>query len=476
MTDTKGLTPREIVTALDKYIVGQDEAKKMVAIALRNRARRKELSEDLREEVYPKNIIMIGPTGVGKTEIARRLARLSKAPFVKVEASKFTEVGYVGRDVESMVRDLCDIAVNMLREETTHEVLEKAKERARQRVLDLLLPPPPSVRHKKETEFEQPTLLEPGEEEGEYQVPRDEAESARERWQRNRKRMEKMLEEGKLDEREVEVEVTTPGGQMIAGFSIGSGIEEMGLDMRNFMDRLMPPQKKTKKMTVDEAQKVLTEEEVERLLDMDKIIKESLKRVEETGIIFIDEIDKIAGRGSSGHGPDVSREGVQRDILPIVEGSTVFTKYGMVRTDHILFVAAGAFHQSRPSDLIPELQGRFPLRVELHSLDIDHFKRILTEPQNALTKQYQALLETEKVKISFKGDGIEEIAVSAKKVNDETENIGARRLHTIIEKIFEEVSFDAPEMKGKKVVVDKKFVAEKLKDILKSEDLSKFIL
>ncbi|MCD6385600.1 ATP-dependent protease ATPase subunit HslU [Candidatus Sumerlaeota bacterium] len=477
MSDDKGLTPKEIVTELDKYIIGQNEAKKMVAIALRNRARRKELPPELRDEVSPKNIIMIGPTGVGKTEIARRLARLANAPFVKVEATKYTEVGYVGRDVESMVRELCDVAVNMVREEKTKEIMPKAQQRAKERILDLLLPAPPSVKHKQRTTHATAVAERKGEVIDVYAPPEDdEARNAVERWQRNRKRLEDMLDKGLLDDREIEIEVTSPGGHMIAGFSIGSGIEEMGIDMKSFLDRIIPPQKTRKKITVKEAKRILVDEEVEKLIDMDKIVKEALQRVQETGIIFIDEIDKIAGRGRTGYGPDVSREGVQRDILPIVEGSTVFTKYGMVRTDHILFIAAGAFHQTKPSDLIPELQGRFPLRVELHSLDTEDFKRILTEPQNALTKQYQALLATEGVTIEFTEDGIEEIAVSAKKVNEQSENIGARRLYTIMEKVFEEVSFEAPTLKKKKIVVDAKFVRDRLKDILKSEDLSKFIL
>lgn len=477
MSDNKGLTPKEIVTELDKYIIGQKEAKKMVAIALRNRARRKEVPPELRDEVSPKNIIMIGPTGVGKTEIARRLARLANAPFVKVEATKYTEVGYVGRDVESMVRELCDVAVNMVREEKTKEVLPKAEQRAKERILDLLLPAPPSVRHRHRTPHSTPVGERKGEVIDVYAPPEeDEALKAEERWQRNRKRLEEMLDQGLLDDREIEIEVTSPGGHMIAGFSIGSGIEEMGIDMKSFLDRIIPPQKTRKKLTVKEAKRVLVDEEVEKLIDMDKIVKEALQRVQESGIIFIDEIDKIAGRGRTGYGPDVSREGVQRDILPIVEGSTVFTKYGMVRTDHILFIAAGAFHQSKPSDLIPELQGRFPLRVELHPLDTEDFKRILTEPQNALTKQYQALLATEGVTVEFTEDGIEEIALSAKKVNDQGENIGARRLYTIMEKVFEDISFEAPELKDKKIVVDAKFVRDRLKDILKDEDLSKFIL
>ncbi len=475
MADKKGLTPKEIVKELDKYIISQDEAKKMVAIALRNRARRKELPPDLRDEVNPKNIIMMGPTGVGKTEIARRLARLVNAPLVKVEATKYTEVGYVGRDVESMVRDLCDMAVNMVREEKTGDVKDKAKRHAKERILDLLLPPPPNLRRTGRAKTQEDSLQPTGEITDVYKTEQERAVEARQRYERNRKRMADMFEEGKLDEREIEVEITS-GGHMIAGFSIGSGIEEVGFDMRNFLDRMIPPQKKTKKMKVKEAFNVIVDEEIEKLIDMEKIVKEALQRVEETGIIFVDEIDKIAGRGTSGHGPDVSREGVQRDILPIVEGSTVFTKYGMVRTDHILFIAAGAFHQTKPSDLIPELQGRFPLRVELKSLDVDDFKRILTEPQNALTKQYQALMETEGVKIIFTEDGIEEIARSAKEVNSQTENIGARRLHTILEKVLEDVSYDAPDLKGKQIKVNANFIRERLKDILKSEDLSKFIL
>lgn len=474
MADEKGLTPEEIVAELDKYIVGQKAAKKMVAIALRNRARRRELPPELRDEVSPKNIIMIGPTGVGKTEIARRLARLVNAPFVKVEATKYTEVGYVGRDVESMVRDLCDVAVNMVREEKTREVIDKARKRARERVLDLLLPRPPAPRQKQMVKNSVKVSRESDAKT--IHTTEEDVEDPRERWRRTRERIEQMLDEGMLDEREIEIETKSTIGHMIAGFSIGGGIEEMGIDMKNFLERLMPPQKKLTKVTVKEALKILTDEEVEKLIDMEKIVKEALQRVEEMGIIFIDEIDKIAGRGRTSYGPDVSREGVQRDILPIVEGSTVFTKYGIVRTDHILFIAAGAFHQTKPSDLIPELQGRFPLRVELHSLSAEDFKRILTEPQNALTKQYQALLNTEGVSIEFTSDGIEEISLSAQKVNEQTENIGARRLHTIMEKILEDVSFEAPKLKGKKVVIDREFVRERLKEILKSEDLSKFIL
>jgi len=467
---SKGLKPKEIVQALDKYIVGQYRAKKMVAIALRNRARRKELPEELRDEVSPKNIIMIGPTGVGKTEIARRLSRLAQAPFVKVEATKYTEVGYVGRDVESMIRDLTDIAVNMVREERTGEVLDKAKKHTEERLLDLLLPAPPTirrvVRRRNGKETETYDVDEPAE--GEALTPHQ-------KWMRNREKLRAKLRDDKLEDREVEFEVRATSAPMIAGFSIGTGIEEMGLDLKNFFDKVMPPKTKQLRMLISEARRVLTDEEVEKLLDMDKIIKEALTRVQESGIVFIDEFDKIAGRGTA-YGPDVSREGVQRDILPIVEGTTVFTKYGMVSSDHVLFIAAGAFHQTKPSDLIPELQGRFPLRVELSSLTVEDFKRILTEPANALVKQYQAMLATEGIELVFTDDGIVEIAESAYRVNLQSENIGARRLYTVMEKILEDISFEAPDLPEKRVVIDRQYVQNTLKDILKDEDLSKFIL
>jgi ATP-dependent HslUV protease ATP-binding subunit HslU len=466
----KGLKPKEIVQALDKYIVGQYRAKKMVAIALRNRARRKELPEELRDEVSPKNIIMIGPTGVGKTEIARRLSRLAQAPFVKVEATKYTEVGYVGRDVESMIRDLTDVGVNIVREERTAEVLDKAKERTEERLLDLLLPAPPGVRRVVRRRNGRETVAYDVEEPAD-----EEALTPHQKWLRSREKLRAQLREGKLEDREVEFEVKMTSAPMIAGFSIGSGIEEMGLDLKNFFDKVMPPKTRRAKMSLSEARHVLTDEEVEKLLDMDKIVKEALVRVQESGIVFIDEFDKIAGRGTT-YGPDVSREGVQRDILPIVEGTTVFTKYGMVSTDHILFIAAGAFHQTKPSDLIPELQGRFPLRVELNSLTVEDFRRILTEPTNALVKQYQALLATEGIEVVFTDDGIAEIAESAYKVNSQSENIGARRLYTIMERIFEDLSFEAPDLAEKQVVIDRQYVQNTLRDILKDEDLSKFIL
>jgi ATP-dependent HslUV protease ATP-binding subunit HslU len=470
--ENKGLTPRQIVAQLDKYIIGQYEAKKMVAIALRNRARRKEVPPELRDEVSPKNIIMIGPTGVGKTEIARRLSRLAQAPFIKVEATKYTEVGYVGRDVESMIRDLTDVAVSMVREEKTAEVVEKAQRNAEERLLDLLLPAPPAMRKGGRREEEDPgdaSQVAPTAAEGETLTPQQ-------KWLRTREKLAKRLREGKLENQVVEVEMKAQGAPMIAGFSIGAGIEEMGLDLKNFFDRLMPQKTRMARMPLSEARHVLVDEEVDKLLDMDKVIKEAMKRVQESGIVFIDEFDKIAGRGTLTSGPDVSREGVQRDILPIVEGSTVFTKYGMVSTDHILFIAAGAFHASKPSDLIPELQGRFPLRVELKPLTVEDFKRILTEPQNALTKQYKALLETEGIELHFADDGIDEIARSAFAVNERTESIGARRLYTILEKILEDISFEAPDVKDKTVIVDCVYVRDKLKDILKDEDLSKFIL
>jgi ATP-dependent HslUV protease ATP-binding subunit HslU len=415
---------------------------------------------------------MIGPTGVGKTEIARRLSRLAQAPFIKVEATKYTEVGYVGRDVESMIRDLTDFAVNMVREEKTGEVLNKARKNAEERLLDILLPPSPSVQRSARREIEAKVVTQeaPSSAEGAEEL------TPHQKWLRSREKLAKRLRSGQLEKQIVEIETAAQSTPMIAGFSIGSGIEEMGLDLKNFFDKVMPQKTRRVKMPISEARQVLIDEEVDKLLDMDKVIKEAIKRVQESGIVFIDELDKIAGRGTGTSGPDVSREGVQRDILPIVEGSTVFTKYGMVSTDHVLFIAAGAFHSSKPSDLIPELQGRFPLRVELSALNVDDFKRILIEPQNALTKQYKALLQTEGVEMVFSDDGIDEIARSAFKVNEQAENIGARRLYTIMEKILEDISFEAPELTEKKVVVDRAYVRDKLKEILKDEDLSKFIL
>ena len=441
----ENFTPREIVSELDKYIVGQKDAKRCVAIALRNRWRRQQVPEALRDEIAPKNIIMIGPTGVGKTEIARRLAKLAQAPFLKVEASKYTEVGYVGRDVESMIRDLAELAVNMLKAEESKKVQTKAEEIAEERLLDLLLPRSGRGAHK-EDEDQQTT----------------------------RERLRRLLKSGKLDERYVEVEVTDRGIPIVEIFS-ASGMEEMDINVKEMFSGLFPKKKKQKKVKVPEALNLLVQEEAQRLVDMDSVVKQAIRRVEQSGIIFIDELDKVAGREST-YGPDVSREGVQRDILPIVEGTTVMTKYGMVKTDHILFIAAGAFHVSKPSDLIPELQGRFPIRVELGSLGKDDFVRILTEPENALIKQYIALMETERIKLEFKKDGIAEIAATAALINERTENIGARRLYTIMERLLEEISFDAPEVTGKSMVIDAVYVQEKLREFVEDEDLSRYIL
>lgn len=449
------LTPREIVAELDKYIVGQTPAKRAVAVALRNRVRRQKLQPEMAEDVLPKNILMIGPTGVGKTEIARRLARLAGCPFVKVEASKYTEVGYVGRDVESMVRDLVEVAIDMVREEKLDEVAERAEQAAEERLLDLLLPsspPPPSV---------------------ESTGPTTEAQN-REVAQRTREKLRAQLREGKLDQRMVEVEVRE---RMTPAFEIVSsqGVEEMDINVKDMLSGIFGQQKKKRKMTVAEAYDYLIQEEESKLLDMEQVTRIAVDRVEQMGILFIDEVDKIAGR-ESGHGPDVSREGVQRDILPIVEGTTVNTRYGMVRTDHVLFIAAGAFHTTKPSDLIPELQGRFPIRVELSSLSENDFVRILTEPKNALVKQSAAMLDTEGLKVTFSDDGVAAIARFAALVNDQTENIGARRLHTILEKVLEEISFDAPDMKKRSIKIDAAYVQKQLSDVVKDQDLSRYIL
>jgi ATP-dependent HslUV protease ATP-binding subunit HslU len=447
------MTPREIVIELDKYIVGQNAAKRAVAVALRNRVRRQKLPPEIAEDILPKNILMIGPTGVGKTEIARRLARLAGCPFVKVEASKYTEVGYVGRDVESMVRDLVETSIDMIREEKLDEVADRAEQAAEERVLDLLLPPS--------------TSLTPGASEAELS-------SQREQTERTREKLRAQLREGKLDQRMVDIEVrerSMPSFEIISN----QGVEEMDVNIKDVLSGMFGQQKKKRKMSVADAFEYLIQEEENKLLDMDQVTRTAVERAEQMGIIFIDEIDKVAGR-ESGHGPDVSREGVQRDILPIIEGTTVNTRYGMIRTDHILFIAAGAFHVSKPSDLIPELQGRLPIRVELQSLKEEDFIRILTEPKNALLKQSVALLETEGVKLAFTDDAVAAIARFATSVNEQTENIGARRLHTILEKVLDELSFEAPDLKKKTVKIDAAYVTKQLADIVKNQDLSRYIL
>jgi ATP-dependent HslUV protease ATP-binding subunit HslU len=459
------LTPRQIVAELDKHVVGQKAAKRAVAIALRNRVRRKKLTPELAADVIPKNIIMIGSTGVGKTEIARRLARMSNSPFLKVEASKFTEVGYVGRDVESMIRDLTEIAVEMTRQEKVEEITDKAELNVEERILDILLPPPKSASSSifdfESGETSTPALVPENE-------PRDE------NFARTREKLRTQLRSGKLDNRLVEMEVREKSFPTIE-LAGPMGVEEMGINMKDMLGNLFQGRSKRRKMRVDEAMEYLMQEEEERLIDMDAVARASLERVESSGIIFLDEIDKIAGR-ESGHGPDVSREGVQRDILPIVEGTTVNTRYGMVRTDHILFIAAGAFHVSKPSDMIPELQGRFPIRVELESLTIDDFKRILVEPKNSLVTQYRALMETEGVKLEFAADAIDAIANFAARVNQQTEDIGARRLHTIMERLLDEISFEGPDLQPKNKTIDAAYVHEMLAETVKDQDLSRYIL
>lgn len=453
----QGLTPKQIVQELDKYIIGQDSAKKSVAIALRNRMRRRALDPDMQEDVYPKNIIMIGPTGVGKTEIARRLARLVDAPFVKVEASKFTEVGYVGRDVESIIRDLVEISVNHQKAKKIEECKTAAEKAAEDRILDLLVPPNYARA---------------------YSEPESSSEDEQNQFQRmevTRERFREMLQTGKLEDRLVEPEINERSSNVVVGVPPGAGFEEMGIDLKDMIEKMMPSRKKRKKMKISQARPLLIQEEADRLVDMDQIVKDAIERVEQAGIVFLDEVDKVVGR-EGGSGPDVSRSGVQRDILPLVEGATVFTKYGMVRTDHILFIAAGAFHGSSPSDLIPELQGRFPIRVELEDLDENDFKRILLEPKNSLLRQYAALLTTEGVVIEFKDDSINEIARFAAHINQETENIGARRLHTIMETLLEDISFEASEKAGEKIVIDANMVKEKLGGIVEDADLSRYIL
>jgi ATP-dependent HslUV protease ATP-binding subunit HslU len=454
------LTPREIVAELDKHVVGQHDAKRAVAIALRNRMRRQKLTPDMAEEVMPKNIIMIGPTGVGKTEIARRLAKLANSPFLKVEASKFTEVGYVGRDVESMIRDLIEIAIDMVREEKMEDVADKAELNAEERLLDLLLPTGPSAVGGESSSSSVGFGTQPA-------LPADSSS-------RTREKLRQQLREGKLDDRIVEIDVrerNTPAFEIISN----QGVEEMDVNIKDMLPNIFGQRTKKRKMKVNEAFEYLIAEEEARLIDMDQVTRVAVERVEQSGIIFLDEIDKIAGR-EGGHGPDVSREGVQRDILPIVEGTTINTRYGMVRTDHILFIAAGAFHVSKPSDLIPELQGRFPIRVELKSLTVEDFIRILTEPKSSLVKQYTALLETEGLKLEFTTESLNEIANFAARVNESTENIGARRLHTIMERVLDETSFNAPELKEKDVKIDADYVRKTLEDIAKNQDLSRYIL
>lgn len=443
------LTPRKIVEELDRFIIGQHKAKKAVAIAMRNRWRRQRLSPELRDEVLPKNIIMIGPTGVGKTEIARRLSKLAHAPFMKIEASKFTEVGYVGRDVESMIRDLTEISIGMVKSEHAEKVQEKAKVLAEERLLDLLLPFPKASRAGGLEEEE------------------------REKQRETRERLKMQLKEGKLDNRYIDIEVK----EKVIPFGVVSnvGLEDLEINLKEMLGNFLPEKSKRKKVKVPEALVIIQQEEANKLIDIDKVTREAIERVEQSGIIFLDEIDKIASRGHA-HGPDVSREGVQRDLLPIVEGTTVTTKHGPVKTEHILFIAAGAFHMSKPSDLIPELQGRFPIRVELDALGKEEFVRILTEPYNALIKQYTALLSTEDVSLHFTDDSIDEIAGIAARVNEKTENIGARRLHTVLEKLLEDISFEAPEKKNGELGIDRTYVSEKLSEIVKDEDLSRYIL
>lgn len=448
-TKESELTPQEIVAELDKYIIGQKAAKKAVAIALRNRYRRRKLPPELADEIAPKNILMIGPTGIGKTEISRRLAKLTSSPFLKIEASKFTEIGYVGRDVESMIRDLVRISVDMVKQEKIEEIREKAKSNVEEKILDLLLPP----LRRRESAM---------------------ADADQSHFQETREKLRKQLSDGLLEDRLVEVEVKEKMAPPFEIFS-NTGVEEIGIHIQEILPGFLGGKSKKRKVKIKEAREFLTEDEQKRLIDMDQVARLAVERVEHSGIIFLDEVDKIAGR-ESGRGPEVSREGVQRDLLPIIEGTTVNTRYGLVRTDHILFIGAGAFHVSKPADLIPELQGRFPIRVELTSLDKEDFIRILTEPENALIKQYKALMETEGVMVGFTKDAIDEIAEIAEKVNEDSENIGARRLHTVMEKVMEDISFSAPSIKEKRILIDRKYVQKQLRDIMKDQDLRRFIL
>jgi len=467
MISNQSLTPKEILVELDKYIVGQPEAKRSVAIALRNRWRRRQVPSPLREEIAPKNIIMIGPTGVGKTEIARRLAALAQSPFIKVEASKYTEVGYVGRDVESMVRDLVDLAVNMVKEEEKNRIEGVAAANAEDRILNILLPPGPGS---------SPAI---GPEDAHsFTIPNPDLPMRQEKPEEHstREKFRQMLRDGRLDDRDLEVSLSESKSMPMVEIMTTSGMEDMQSNLQDAFSKLFPRKKKTRKMKVPEALEATKKEEMEKLIDMDNVIKEALRRTEESGIIFLDEIDKVASRGGGSHGPEVSREGVQRDLLPIVEGATVSTKHGMVKTDHILFIASGAFHTSKPSDLIPELQGRFPIRVELHSLGKDEFIRILTEPENALIKQYVALLKTEGIDLVFKDDAIEAIASIAVEVNERTEEIGARRLHTVMERVLDILSFDASDRDEETFIVTADYVKERLSEIVKDQDLSRYIL